>query len=90
MNTPTLVLKSPRILFLNTNIYLISKNGLEFQRNIALNSSNTHFMKNGRKSLSKLIPQWFLEVETGKLQFFSTVPEDTLETINSHASITKT
>ena len=40
--------------------------------------------------LSKPIPQWFLAVETAMLQIYSTVYENTLRKINSHACITKT
>ena len=42
------------------------------------------------KTLSKPIPQWFLAVETAMLQIYSTVYENTLRKINSHAYITKT
>ena len=42
------------------------------------------------KTLSKPIPQWFLAVETAMLQIYSTVYENTLQKINSHAYITKT
>ena len=41
-------------------------------------------------TLSKPIPQWFLAVETAVLQIYSTVYENTLRKINSHAYITKT
>ena len=47
---------------------------------------NTFF----HKTLSKHIPQWFLAVETAMLQIYSTVYENTLQKINSHAYITKT
>ena len=39
---------------------------------------------------SKPIPQWFLAVETAMLQIYSTVNENTLRKINSHAYIRKT
>ena len=39
---------------------------------------------------SKPIAQWFLGVETAMLQIYSTVYENTLRKINSHAYITKT
>ena len=42
------------------------------------------------RTLSKLTPQWFLAVETAMLQIFSTVYENSLRKINSHAYITKT
>ena len=42
------------------------------------------------RTLSKPIPQWFLAVETAMLQIYSTVYENTLQKINSHAYITKT
>ena len=42
------------------------------------------------KTLSKPIPHWFLAVETAMLQIYSTVYENTLRKINSHAYITKT
>ena len=42
------------------------------------------------KTLSKPVPQWFLAVETAMLQIYSTVYENTLRKINSHAYITKT
>ena len=42
------------------------------------------------RTLSKPIPQWFLAVETAMLQISSTVYENTLRKINSHAYITKT
>ena len=42
------------------------------------------------KTLTKPIPQWFLAVETAMLQIYSTVYENTLRKINSHAYITKT
>ena len=42
------------------------------------------------KALSKPIPQWFLAVETAMLQIYSTVYENTLRKINSHAYTTKT
>ena len=42
------------------------------------------------RTLSKPIPQWFLAVETALLQIYSTVYENTLRKINSHAYITKT
>ena len=42
------------------------------------------------RTLSKPIPQWFLAVETAILQIYSTVYENTLWKINSHAYITKT
>ena len=42
------------------------------------------------KTLSKPIPQWFLAVETAMLQIYSTVYENTLRKINSHAYITIT
>ena len=42
------------------------------------------------RTLSKPIPQWFLAVETAMLQIYSTVYENTLRKINSHAYITKT
>ena len=63
---------------------------------IALNFQNTHIMTNHilirffYRTLSKPIPQWFLAVETAMLQIYSTVYENTLRTINSHAYITKT
>ena len=41
-------------------------------------------------TLSKPIPHWFLAVETAMLQIYSTVYENTLRKINSHAYITKT
>ena len=37
------------------------------------------------RTLSKPIPQWFLAVETAMLQIYSTVYENTLRKINSHA-----
>ena len=42
------------------------------------------------RTLSKSIPHWFLAVETAMLQIYSTVYENTLRKINSHAYITKT
>ena len=42
------------------------------------------------RTLSKPIPQWFLAVETAMLQIYSTVYENTLRKIKSHAYITKT
>ena len=42
------------------------------------------------RTLSKPIPQWFLAVETALLQIYSTVYENTLQKVNSHAYITKT
>ena len=42
------------------------------------------------RTLSKPIPQWFLAVETAMLQIYSTVYENTLRKIISHAYITKT
>ena len=42
------------------------------------------------KTLSKPIPHWFLAIETAMLQIYSTVYENTLRKINSHAYITKT
>ena len=42
------------------------------------------------KTLSKPILHWFLAVETAMLQIYSTVYENTLRKINSHAYITKT
>ena len=42
------------------------------------------------RTLSKPIPQWFLAIETAILQIYSTVHENTLRKINSHAYITKT
>ena len=42
------------------------------------------------RTLSKPIPQWFLAVEIAMLQIYSTVYENTLRKINSHAYITKT
>ena len=42
------------------------------------------------KTLSKPIPHWFLAVETAMLQIYSTVYENTIRKINSHAYITKT
>ena len=42
------------------------------------------------KTPSKPIPQWFLAVDTAMLQICSTVYENTLRKINSHAYITKT
>ena len=42
------------------------------------------------RTLSKPIPQWFHAVETAMLQIYSTVYENTLREINSHAYITKT
>ena len=42
------------------------------------------------RTLSKLIPHWFLAVETAMLQIYSTVYENTLRKINSHSYITKT
>ena len=42
------------------------------------------------KTLSKPIPHRFLAVETAMLQVYSTVYENTLRKINSHAYITKT
>ena len=42
------------------------------------------------RTLSKPIPQWFLAVETAVLQKYSTVYENTLLKITSHAYITKT
>ena len=47
----------------------------------------THFFY---KTISKPIPQWFLAVETAMLQIYSTVYENTLRKVNSHAYITKT
>ena len=41
------------------------------------------------RTLSKPIQQWFLAVETAMLQIYSTVYENTLRKINSHAYITK-
>ena len=41
------------------------------------------------RTLSKPIPQWLLAVETAILQIYSTVYENTLRKINSHAYITK-
>ena len=52
-----------------------------------INQILTHFLN---KTLSKPIPQWFLAVETAMLQIYSTVYENTLRKINSHAYITKT
>ena len=40
--------------------------------------------------LSKPVPQCFLAVETAMLQIYSTLDENTLKKINSHAYITKT
>ena len=40
------------------------------------------------KTLSKLIPQWFLAVETAMLQIYSTVYENILRKVNSHAYTT--
>ena len=42
------------------------------------------------RTLSKPIPQWFLAVVTATLQIYSTVYENTLTKITSHAFITKT
>ena len=42
------------------------------------------------RTLSKPIPQWFFAVETAMLQMYSTVYDNTLQKINSHAYITKT
>ena len=42
------------------------------------------------RTLSKPIPQWFLAVETAMLPIFSTVYENTLRKMNSHAYTTKT
>ena len=42
------------------------------------------------RTLSKPIPQWFFAVYTAMLQIYSTVYENTLGKINSHAYITKT
>ena len=42
------------------------------------------------KTLSKPIPHWFLAVETVMLQIYSTVYENTIRKINSHAYLTKT
>ena len=42
------------------------------------------------RTLSKPIPHWFVAVETALLQIYSTVYENTLRKINSHAYITKT
>ena len=42
------------------------------------------------KTLSKPIPQWFLAVEIAMLQIYSTVYENTLRKVNSHAYIVKT
>ena len=42
------------------------------------------------RALSKPIPQWFLAVETAMLKIYSTVYENTLRKINSHAYIIKT
>ena len=42
------------------------------------------------RTLSKPIPHWFLAVEIAMLQIYSTVYENTLRKINSHAYITKT
>ena len=42
------------------------------------------------RTFSKPIPQWFLAVETAMLQIYSTVYENNLRKINSHAYITKT
>ena len=42
------------------------------------------------RTISKPIPQWFLAVETAMLQIYTTVDENTLRKINSHAYITKT
>ena len=56
---------------------------------------HSHYDKTDRnpffyKTLSKPIPQWFLAVETAMLQIYSTVYENTLRKINSHAYNTKT
>ena len=42
------------------------------------------------RTLSKPIPQWFLAVETAMLQTYSTVYENNLKKINSHANKKKT
>ena len=42
------------------------------------------------KTLSKPFPHWFVAVETAILQLYSTVYENILRKINSHAYITKT
>ena len=42
------------------------------------------------RTLSKPIPHWFLAIETAMLQIYSTVYENSLRKINSHAYITKT
>ena len=42
------------------------------------------------RTLSKPIPLWFLAVETAMLKRYSTVYENTLKKIYSHAYITKT
>ena len=42
------------------------------------------------RTLSKPFPHWFLAVETAMLQRYSTVIENILKKINSHAFITKT
>ena len=62
---------------------------------IALHFQNTHIMTNQTlihfyRTLSEPIPQWFFAVETAMLQIYSTVYENTLRKINSHAFITKT
>ena len=51
---------------------------------------NTELNPFFNKTLSKPIPHWFLAVETAMLQTYSTVYENTLRKINSHAYITKT
>ena len=63
---------------------------------MALNFQNNRIMTNQilirffYRTLSKPLPQWFLAVETAMLQLYSTVYENTLRKINSHAYITKT
>ena len=52
-----------------------------------INQISTHFFN---KTLSKSIPQWFLAVKTAMLQIYSTVYENTLRKISSHAYNTKT
>ena len=52
-----------------------------------INQILTHF---SYRTLSKPIPHWFLAVETAMLQIYSTVYENTLRKISSHAYITKT
>ena len=42
------------------------------------------------RTFSKPIPLWFLAVETAMLQIYSTIYENTLKKIHSHAYITKT